>query len=115
MLTTNLNDRCSLVENTIESLNGCEDIFDEKLMSVDVFNNGVDLSWFDKYNNDWVIHHKNKDSHRSMILNQQNLLKHANNDVIFYMEDDIIINDVPQQNTVDLLFNFEIINIKRGY
>lgn len=112
MLTTNLTDRCSLVENTIESLNGCEDIFDEKLMSVDVFNGGVDLSWFDKYNDEWSIHHKNKDSHRSMILNQQNLLKHANNNVIFYMEDDIIINDVPQQNTVHLLFNSEIIKEK---
>ena len=114
MIATNLMNRCSLIENTIESLNKCNDIFSEKIMSVDVFGggDGVDLNWFEKYNDDWKIHYKNKDYLRSMILNQQNVLNKANNEIIFYLEDDIVINDVPQLNTIDKLFNGDLVNGK---
>jgi len=114
VICTNLVDRLPLLDNTINSLNGCENIFDERVMSVDVFGDGqgVDLNWFEKYNDDWNIYYKNKDYLRSMILNQQNVLNKASNDVIFYMEDDIIINNVPQLDTIDKLFNGKLVNGK---
>jgi len=83
------------------------------VMSVDVFGGGegVDLNWFEKYG-DWNIFYKNKDHYRSMILNQQNVLKKASNDIIFYSEDDIVINNIPQLDTIDKLFNGNLVNGK---
>ena len=104
MITTNVLNRRSLLKNTIESLNKCENIFDEKVMSVDVFKDGFDLDWFEKYGEEWTVHSKEKESFRSMILNQENVLRRASNDVIFYVEDDIVINNIPQKDTIDKLF-----------
>ena len=92
------------MENTIDSLNKCDDIFDEKIMSVDTFPGGLKLDWFSKYEKDWLIYHKMKDDRRSMILNHQNAISKVKNLVTFYTEDDIIINKVPKPDTIDKLF-----------
>lgn len=105
MITTNLPERSSLMENTIDSLNKCDNIFAEKVMSVDTFPKGLSLDWFDKYLNEWSIYHKMKDSHKSMILNHRNAISKAKNDVVFYTEDDILINKVPKPETLEILFN----------
>ena len=112
-ITTNLPKRYELLNNMIGSLNRCGTIFDEKIMSVNVFGGGnADLTWFERFNNDWNVFYKNVDARRSMILNQQNALKNANNDIIFYAEDDIIINNIPQLDTIDKLFNGKFVNNK---
>jgi len=113
-ITTNLLKRCVLLDNMVGSLNKCGDIFTEKIISVDVFGGGesVDLKWFEKFNNNWNVVYKNKDVSRSMILNQQNVLKKATNDVIFYAEDDIVINNIPQLDTINELFNGNLVNGK---
>lgn len=113
-ITTNLTKRCSLLDNMIGSLYECENIFTEKIMSVDVFSGGgcVDLKWFERFNDNWNVVYKNSDIRRSMILNQQNALKKATNDVIFYTEDDIVINNIPQLDTINKLFNGNLVNGK---
>lgn len=115
MITTNLSNRCSLLENTIKSINNCDNIFSEKILSVDVFQNTecVSNTWFDKFKNDWSVYFKNKSMRNSMILNQQNSIKNANNDIIMYSEDDIIVNKIPKLDTIDKLFNSNFVNDKQ--
>ncbi|MDA3778866.1 MAG: hypothetical protein PF487_01310, partial [Bacteroidales bacterium] len=99
------------MNDTIKSLKNGDNIFDEKIMSIDTFD-GVDLKWFNQYKTDWKINYKKKDSYKSMILNQQNVLNQAQNDVVFYSEDDIVINQYPHLDTIDKLFNSKLVNNK---
>ena len=111
LICTNLFNRYQLLDDTIKSLEKHENIFNEKIMSIDVFD-GVDLKWFEQYKSGWDIKYKNKSLYKSMILNQQNVLNSAENDIVFYFEDDIIINKLPQLNTIDKLFNNNLVNNK---
>jgi len=115
IITTNVKNRLILLDDTINSINNLINIFHEKILSIDVFNNIeeiADLNVFNKYYNDWNIYTKNKEPYGSMILNQQNVLNKSNNEIIFYSEDDIIINKIPQLDTIDKLFNYKLINGK---
>jgi hypothetical protein len=111
LICTNLSNRYQLLNDTIKSLKNGDNIFDEKIMSIDTFD-GVDLKWFNQYKTDWKINYKKKDSYKSMILNQQNVLNQAQNDVVFYSEDDIVINQYPHLDTIDKLFNSKLVNNK---
>lgn len=111
MILTNLTQRSQLVKNTIDSLHKCENIFDEKIMSVDRFPGGDNL-WFSQYVGEWDILFKEKSLSKSMILNHQNVVKKSSNNVVFYMEDDIIINKLPRQETIEKLFDGTEVNGK---
>src|SRR5690606_8647699 len=89
-------------------------IFYEKMMSVDVFGggDGADLNWCDKYKSDWKVFFRNKDVRRSMINNQRNSIIKADSDTIFFTQDDVFLNKVPKIDTLDKLFNGNIINNK---
>lgn len=114
LITTNLQNRLSLVENTIGSLAKFKDVFNQKIMSVDVFDNGVSLAWFTKYQNTgWRVLSKKIDPEKSMILNQRNAVSNANTDVVLYTEDDILINRLPKLTTIQKLFNEKIVNNKQ--
>lgn len=47
-----------------------------------------------------------------MILNQKNSILNASSDIIFYCEDDIIVNKIPKIETINKLFNETLINNK---
>lgn len=114
LISTNLIDRLSLLDNTIASIEKHDNIFEEKILSVDMFNGGVDFNWFLKYSQyDWKIINKNVTKYRSMILNQKNAILNAKSDIVFYSEDDIIINKLPSIDTINILFRENIINNKR--
>jgi len=112
MILTNIPQRAQLVENTIDSLDDCEKIFDERIMSVDVFNGGLEAEWFNRYKNNWSVYFKGKSPSKSMILNHQNVVQKSSNNVIFYTEDDIVINKTPKLDTIEQLFNGAVINGK---
>ena len=115
LITTNLQDRLLLVENTVNSLKKHEDIFNQKIMSVDVFPDGVSLDWFARFRSaGWRILSKDVNPRRSMILNQRNVISNANTDVILYTEDDILIDKLPKLTTIQKLFSENIINGKRA-
>ena len=114
MITTNLQNRLSLVENTVNSLTKLEDRFSRKIMSVDVFPDGASMDWFERFQESgWTVLSKKVDPKKSMILNQRNVITNATSDVILYTEDDILINNLPKLTTIQKLFNEKIIDGKR--
>ena len=117
LITTNIESRLHLLNQLIDSIDKCNnssDIFNEKIISVDMFNNGINNSYFEKFNKkNWIVYYKNVDARRSMILNQKKIIEKAKNDIIFYTEDDIIINKMPTFKTINLLFNTKAINNKK--
>ncbi|HJY98681.1 MAG TPA: hypothetical protein VJ227_03135 [Patescibacteria group bacterium] len=113
MITTNIRDRLRLVENTVASLKKHEGLFSQKIMSVDVFPDGVPLSWFDKFQKQgWKVLSKDVDAAKSMILNQRKAVSAAETDIILYTEDDILVNYLPKLTTIHKLFGGNIINGK---
>ncbi len=113
LITTNLQNRLSLVENTVNSLTKLEDRFGRKVMSVDVFPDGVSMNWFGRFQESgWTVLSKKVDPKKSMILNQRNVITNATSDVILYTEDDILINNLPKLTTIQKLFNEKIIDGK---
>jgi hypothetical protein len=105
VLTTNLKDRLALLDATINSIELCNtDLFDDKIISVDIFNNGCDIGYFDKFVNlGWRIVSGAASGIRGMAENQLRGLHATDADWIFYSEDDIIINKIPSKKTLNTL------------
>ena len=115
MITTNLQSRLTLMQNTVNSLKKHEDKFSQKIMSVDVFPDGrVSMDWFKKFQYaGWKVLSKNVDQRASMVLNQRNVIGSASADIVLYTEDDILINRLPKLSTIHKLFNEKVINGKK--
>ncbi|MEO6508401.1 MAG: hypothetical protein ABIO02_00455 [Patescibacteria group bacterium] len=114
MITTNLESRTSLMLNTVDSLKKHEDYFNQKIMSVDIFYQGLALGWYNKFEKEgWNILSKNVSARASMILNQRNVVSNATSEIVLYTEDDILINTLPKLSTINRLFNEKLVNGKR--
>jgi len=114
MITTNIQSKLPLVKNTLQSLKKHNDKFEHKLMSVDLFEDGVSLNWFTKYQKaGWQVLSKKVDPQKSMILNQRNVISHASSEVVLYTEDDILVNYLPKLTTIQKLFNENIVGGKK--
>lgn len=116
MITTNLQSRLSLMQNTVNSLKKNEDRFGQKIMSIDVFSEGeMSLDWFKQFQvAGWKVLHKNVAARSSMVLNQRNAIRRATAEIVLYTEDDILINRLPKLTTIQKLFNENIVNGKRA-
>ncbi len=97
MITTNLKNRLHLLESTVLSIERkVPGLFDYKIMSVDLFPNGIHISHFNKYKIlGWAIVSGPCSGKRGMINNQKRGLQNMNTDFVFYAEDDIIIDKIP--------------------
>ncbi len=118
MITTNLKDRLYLVSNAINSINKLSDTFNQKILSVDIFDEGESIDWYNQFQKDgWKIVTKNVSVNGSirgsMILNQRNAVSNAGAEIVLYTEDDILINNLPKVTTINKLFNEKLVNGKR--
>lgn len=115
MITTNLQSRLTLMQNSVSSLKKHDDKFSQKIMSIDVFPGGIDTGWYDQFQKEgWKVLSKNVTPKGSMVLNQRNAISIASADIVLYTEDDILINRLPKLTTIHKLFNENIVNGKRA-
>ena len=90
MIATNLESQLSIFERSIASVN--KFIFKRKILTIDVFNNGFDLSYFDKYP-DWdIISGKTT----GLINNMLRGLDQIDSGLIFYCEDHNLVTAIPK-------------------
>lgn len=105
LITTNHTNRQHLFKNTINSLEkaGISNISNEKIISIDIFEEyPFDIHLYDEYkNNGWTIIADKCTGYRGMINNINRGLQKCTNELIFYSEDDVIINKIPKNiNTI---------------
>lgn len=101
LITTNIENRLPLLDNTVQSIerNGRE--FTRKVMSIDMFPGGKPVSYFDRYKKlGWTIVSGESVPVRGMVENQRRGLEHIKSDFVFYCEDDIVINKVPSLDSL---------------
>ena len=115
MITTNLESRVPLMLNAVKSLKNHEDVLGQKIMSVDMFPQGeLTLNWYRQFESDgWNVLSKKVNTSGSMILNQRNVISAATSEVVLYMEDDILVNQLPSLRTIQKLFTEKLVNGKK--
>lgn len=114
MITTNLQSRLQLMLNCTHSLKKHDHKFGQKIMSVDLFPDGIPLGWYTHFQTDgWNVLSKKVDPKGSMILNQRNAISAATANIVLYLEDDILINRLPKLSTIHKVFNEPFINGKK--
>ena len=115
MITTNLQSRLSLMQNCVASLEKHNDMFEHKILSVDMFEGGLPIDWYSTFQKQgWKILSKKVVPRGSMVVNQYRAVSAASSSVIFYTEDDIVINRLPKLTTIHTLFNERMVNGKRA-
>lgn len=114
MISTNVPTRLNLTKACIASVEKQNDKFNQKIISVDMFPDGVSINWFNQFQKiGWRVLSKKVAPKGSIILNQRNVVSNANADIVLYTEDDILINKLPKLTTIHKLFNEKIVNGKR--
>jgi hypothetical protein len=99
LITTNVAKRLHLLRNTVTSIERCKtDLFDRKVMSVDIFEDEASLSHFDQYRiAGWEIVSGPSAGRNGIVNNQRRGLAHVQTDHVLYTEDDILINRIPSK------------------
>lgn len=97
LITTNVTNRLHLLENTVRSIEQCNsDLFDAKVMSVDILPNGSTVDYFNRFERrGWTVVSGACAGRNGIVNNQRRGLSHVSTDWVFYTEDDIRINRIP--------------------
>lgn len=99
MITTNIKNRLHLLDKTIKSVqNACNFDLMQKILSIDVFENEKELYYFTKYK--WKIIHGVCAGKRGIAENQIRGTSLISSNYVFYSEDDILINKIPELDTL---------------
>lgn len=120
VITTNLSHRLQLLDDAIMSIERSNNNFlDYKTLSIDVIKGSAfDINYFKKYQDmGWNLATGKCSVKRGMY---NNIVRGLNNiedsDYIYYCEDDVIINRLPDKNSLEqLFFNKTANNKKIGY
>ena len=97
LITTNVSRRIKYITNAINSIDLCGVKFDQKILSVDMFEDGKSKSFFDKFKGWEIVFGKAN----GMINNQSRGLRLVNTDYMLYSEDKVIVEKIPSKEVID--------------
>lgn len=105
MITTNVPDRLHLLDNTLRSVEACNNgLLDGKTLSIDIMPEyKFDLDYFKQYERmGWTLVTGGCSGYRGMLNNMIRGLNNVNPcDYIYYVEDDVVITRLPSRDTFD--------------
>lgn len=109
MITTTVRERYHLQRATVHSIEkaSIDGQLDQKVMSVDVVDgHSYEPEWFQQYLElGWQVIFGPCSGHRGMANNMLRGLQMVTENLLFYCEDDVIIQKIPSKKTLDVLFN----------
>ena len=108
MITTTVRERYRLQRPTVMSIEAANDKgqLTEKIMSVDVVaGHSFEPEWFAQYEQlGWKVVYGPCTVHRGMANNMERGLQHVTGDMLFYCEDDVLIQRIPDHRCLRAWF-----------
>jgi hypothetical protein len=108
MITTNIEERYPLLQNAIASVERCDKgVLDQKVLSVDIMKgssyNSSDFQQF--VDSGWLLVEGDCSGYSGMANNISRGLSRIDGDLLFYCEDDIVVNRIPSRENLERLFS----------
>ena len=108
VITTTIKERFHLLCNAIDSIERCNDesVLDQKVLSIDIVEGQPyrrrDFEKFEKMG--WHLAKGPCSGSHGMANNMHRGLAYIDGDILFYCEDDVIIQKIPTRKNLDLMF-----------